>query len=170
LYILFFLYIICSGTGIITVKSFFFHDVFFCCPRLGIRGYTEAWFDNVIDWDIAAWSRINISLTWGILAWFDNVYSIRTVSYERIVQPFFSANYMFSFVVLCVGISCVLYVGALWGKYEVVGSLNSRGYFRLVAESSFPSASGFFYLCKKCEADPSCSVSCPFDDSQFYKV
>ncbi|KAJ6932374.1 hypothetical protein NC651_007954 [Populus alba x Populus x berolinensis] len=45
------------------------------------------------------------------------------------------------------------------------GSLNSRGYFRLVAESSFPSASGFFYLCKKCEADPSCSVSCPFDDS-----
>ncbi|KAJ6958656.1 hypothetical protein NC653_040338 [Populus alba x Populus x berolinensis] len=31
------------------------------------------------------------------------------------------------------------------------GSLNSRGYFRLVAESSFPSASGFFYLCKKCE-------------------
>ncbi|KAL3567161.1 hypothetical protein D5086_032576, partial [Populus alba] len=27
------------------------------------------------------------------------------------------------------------------------GSLNSRGYFRLVAESSFPSASGFFYLC-----------------------
>ncbi|KAG6741128.1 hypothetical protein POTOM_056616 [Populus tomentosa] len=50
------------------------------------------------------------------------------------------------------------------------GSLNSRGYFRLVAESSFPLASGFFYLCKKCEADPSCSVSCPFDDSQFYKV
>nr|TKS00784.1 hypothetical protein D5086_0000179280 [Populus alba] len=50
------------------------------------------------------------------------------------------------------------------------GSLNSRGYFRLVAESSFPSASGFFYLCKKCEADPSCFVSCPFDDSQFYNV
>ncbi|KAF9662978.1 hypothetical protein SADUNF_Sadunf18G0110600 [Salix dunnii] len=49
------------------------------------------------------------------------------------------------------------------------GQLNSRGYFRLVAESSFPSASGFFYLYKKCEADPSCSVSCPFDDSQFYK-
>ncbi|KAB5514782.1 hypothetical protein DKX38_028688 [Salix brachista] len=48
--------------------------------------------------------------------------------------------------------------------------LNSRGYFRLGAESSFPSASGFFYWCKKCEADPSCSVSCPFDDSQFYKV
>jgi predicted permease len=77
---------------------------------------------------------------------------------------------MFSFVVLCVGISYVLYIGAFWGKYEVVGSLNSRGYFRLVAESSFPSASGFFYICKKCEADPSCSVSCPFDDSQFYKV
>uniref|UniRef100_A0A3N7ERE2 Uncharacterized protein n=1 Tax=Populus trichocarpa TaxID=3694 RepID=A0A3N7ERE2_POPTR len=53
---------------------------------------------------------------------------------------------------------------------EVVGSLNSRGYFRLVAESSFPLTSGFFYLCKKCEADPSCTVSCPFDDSQFYKV
>ncbi|KAB5514756.1 hypothetical protein DKX38_028662 [Salix brachista] len=47
--------------------------------------------------------------------------------------------------------------------------LNSRGYFRLVAEPSFPSASGFVYLCKKCQADPSCSVSCPFDDSQFYK-
>jgi len=32
-----FLLIICSGTGCITVKSFFFHDVFFWCPRLGIR-------------------------------------------------------------------------------------------------------------------------------------
>jgi len=28
----------------------------------------------------------------------------------------------------------------------------------------------FFYLCKKCEADSSCFVSCPFDDSQFYKA
>jgi hypothetical protein len=42
-----------------------------------------------------------------------NAYSIRIVSCERIVQPFYSANYMFSFVVLlCVGISCVFYVGA----------------------------------------------------------
>jgi len=68
------------------------------------------------------------------------------------------------------GIFCVFYIGAFWGNYEVAGSLNSRWYFKLVAESSFPSASGFSYLCKKCEADPSCSVSCPFDENQFYKV
>jgi len=29
--------IICSRTGCITVKSFFFHCVFFCCPRHGIE-------------------------------------------------------------------------------------------------------------------------------------
>ncbi|KAJ6857717.1 hypothetical protein NC651_039210 [Populus alba x Populus x berolinensis] len=98
-----FFLIICSGTGCITVKSFFFHGVFFCCPRLGIE----------------------------------------TLPPEE---------------------------GLTSHLPEVAGSLNSRGYFRPVAESSFPSASGFSYLCKKCEADPSCSVSCPFDNSQFYKV
>ncbi|KAF9663005.1 hypothetical protein SADUNF_Sadunf18G0113300 [Salix dunnii] len=38
----------------------------------------------------------------------------------------------------------------------LAGQLNSRGYFRLVGETSFPSASGFIYWCKKCEVDPSC--------------
>ena len=65
----------------------------------------------------------------------------------------------------------MFYVGAFCSNYEVAGSLDSRGYLRFVTEPSFPSASGFFYLCKKCEAAHlSCSVSCLFHDSLFYKV
>ena len=44
---------------------------------------------------------------------------------------------MFSFVGLYVGISCVLYVGSFRGKYEVAGSLNSRGILDLLQSPPF---------------------------------
>ncbi|KAF9663017.1 hypothetical protein SADUNF_Sadunf18G0114500 [Salix dunnii] len=65
------------------------------------------------------------------------------------------------------------FVGKMVFDGKKIGPHSEKDLFALegcTLQYSFPSASGFFYLCNKCEADPSCSVSCPFDDSQVYKV